>query len=82
MNTPELHIDEKHRLEALRQYGVLDTLPEQALDDLTALAAHICGPPGTGSNYSRTSVTIPKFNPNALCAPATDESPRKKPATY
>ena len=37
--------DEKRRLEALRQYGVLDTLPEAALDDLTALAATICEAP-------------------------------------
>jgi len=33
------------RLAALRQYEVLDTLPEQALDDLAALAARICEAP-------------------------------------
>ena len=32
-------------MEALRRYDLLDTLPEQALDDLTALAAHICEAP-------------------------------------
>src|SRR5450432_3011035 len=37
--------DETLRIEALRQYAVLDTLPEKALDDLTALAAKICGAP-------------------------------------
>jgi PAS domain S-box-containing protein len=37
--------DELRRLAALRQYAVLDTLPEQALDDLTALAAQICEAP-------------------------------------
>jgi PAS domain S-box-containing protein len=37
--------DEASRLEALRRYAILDTLPEQALDDLTALAAQICGTP-------------------------------------
>jgi PAS domain S-box-containing protein len=37
--------DEKRRLEALRSYGVLDTLPDGALDDLTALAAAICETP-------------------------------------
>ncbi len=37
--------DEADRLAALRQYGVLDTLPEQELDDLTSLAATICGAP-------------------------------------
>ena len=37
--------DETRRMEALRSYGVLDTLPEKALDDLAALAAQICGAP-------------------------------------
>lgn len=37
--------DETQRIEALRQYAILDTLPEQALDDLTALAAEICQTP-------------------------------------
>src|SRR5471032_1245613 len=37
--------DEVRRIAALRQYDVLDTLPEQALDDLTSLAAAICGAP-------------------------------------
>ena len=37
--------DEAARLEALRQYNVLDTLPEQAFDDITRLAAAICGVP-------------------------------------
>ncbi len=38
-------LNEQHRLGALRQYGVLDTPPEQALDDLAALAAQICAVP-------------------------------------
>ncbi len=37
--------DEAQRLEALRQYEILDSAPEQAFDDLTLLAAHICGVP-------------------------------------
>jgi PAS domain S-box-containing protein len=37
--------DEERRIATLRQYDVLDTLPEQALDDLTSLAAAICGAP-------------------------------------
>jgi PAS domain S-box-containing protein len=37
--------DETSRIETLRRYAVLDTLPEQALDDLTTLAAQICGAP-------------------------------------
>jgi len=37
--------DESARLEALRRYAILDTLPEQQFDDLTHLAALICGTP-------------------------------------
>jgi PAS domain S-box-containing protein len=37
--------NELERLKALREYDVLDTLPEQALDDITSLAAAICGAP-------------------------------------
>jgi PAS domain S-box-containing protein len=37
--------DEARRIEELHDYGVLDTPPEQALDDLTSLAAQICGTP-------------------------------------
>ena len=33
------------RLENLRSYGILDTPPEQAFDDLTRLATYICGTP-------------------------------------
>ena len=36
---------EASRLAALHSYEVLDTLPEDPLDDLTKLAAHICGVP-------------------------------------
>ncbi|MBC7971533.1 MAG: GAF domain-containing protein, partial [Verrucomicrobia bacterium] len=37
--------DETRRLEALYQYQILDTAPEEAFDDLTQLAAQICGTP-------------------------------------
>jgi PAS domain S-box-containing protein len=37
--------DESERLATLRRYEVLDTPPEQAFDDLTLLAAHICKVP-------------------------------------
>jgi PAS domain S-box-containing protein len=37
--------DEPVRLEALKRYDVLDTLPEPVFDDLTRMAAHICGMP-------------------------------------
>lgn len=45
MKAPSRPPDERRRLETLRQYDVLDTLPEQALDDLAALAAYICDAP-------------------------------------
>lgn len=37
--------NEAARLEALRQYQILDTAPEQTFDDITSLAAFICGAP-------------------------------------
>lgn len=36
---------EQERLDALRDYRILDTPPEQAFDDLTALAAYVCDVP-------------------------------------
>jgi anti-sigma regulatory factor (Ser/Thr protein kinase) len=38
-------MNESARLAALRRYRILDTEPERAFDDLTALASHICGTP-------------------------------------
>ena len=37
--------NEIERLEALRALDLLDTLPESEYDDITALAAHVCGTP-------------------------------------
>lgn len=37
--------NEVRRLKALQRYKILDTPPEVEFDDLTALAAHICGTP-------------------------------------
>ncbi|QSV53524.1 MAG: response regulator [Dolichospermum sp. UKL201] len=37
--------DETARIEALLQHKILDTAPEAAFDDLTRLAAYICGTP-------------------------------------
>ena len=45
MKAPLRTAGEPRRLEALRQYQVLDTLSEQALDDLTSLAVQICEVP-------------------------------------
>ena len=43
--TAQLPVNEAARLDALRRYEILDTAPEQAFDDLTRLAADICGTP-------------------------------------
>jgi PAS domain S-box-containing protein len=42
---PPLPSNEADRLKALERYHILDTLPEQAFDDLTKMAAYICGTP-------------------------------------
>ncbi len=42
---PPIPGNEAQRVAALREYRILDTLPEQAYDDLTRLAAQICGTP-------------------------------------
>ena len=45
MIAPKDHIYEKERLAALESYSILDTLPELDYDNLTAIAAEICGTP-------------------------------------
>src|SRR5580765_302513 len=45
MNLPPRAANEARRLEALRQYPLFNSPPEQAFDDLTTLAAHICEAP-------------------------------------
>src|SRR5258708_869808 len=44
MNSPSPS-NEPERLEVLRQYKILDTVPEQPFDDLTTLAALLCATP-------------------------------------
>jgi len=45
MRPPAPTSDEQRREEILSQYDVLDTLPEEAFDELTALAARACEAP-------------------------------------
>ena len=45
MQSAPLPSNETTRLARLRGIGVLDSLPQQAFDDITALAASICGAP-------------------------------------
>ena len=45
MKTAPLPATETQRLAALESYNILDTLPEQAFDDITLLAAQITGTP-------------------------------------
>jgi PAS domain S-box-containing protein len=45
MTAPLTPCDEKARLEVLHSYEVLDTPPEPSFDDITRLAALICGTP-------------------------------------
>jgi GAF domain-containing protein len=43
--SPPVPANEVQRLEILRSYEVLDTLPELAFDDITNLASRLCGVP-------------------------------------
>jgi len=43
MTKPQLLNNEAARLNALHQYKLLATSPEEAFDDLTRSAAYICG---------------------------------------
>jgi len=45
MKIASLPENENQRLAALHHYQILDTLPEQAYDDITRLAVEICGTP-------------------------------------
>lgn len=45
MITPPLNPDEEQRLESLRSYRILDTLPDRELDRITELATQILGIP-------------------------------------
>ncbi len=43
MKAPEIPSNEILRLKALKEYSILDTLPDKEYDDITQLASQICG---------------------------------------
>ncbi len=45
MGTPMMSTDDAARVMALQKYAILDSEPEQAFDDLTLLASHVCKTP-------------------------------------
>lgn len=45
MKKPEIPIDEELRLKALKEYSILDTLPEKEYEEITYLASQICKVP-------------------------------------
>lgn len=45
MIKPEKYKDEEERIKSLESYSILDTLPEMDFDNLTLVAAEICGTP-------------------------------------
>lgn len=45
MTSPKVPDNEIERLQALRRYSILDTLPEQDFDDITKIASEVCQTP-------------------------------------
>ncbi len=48
---PRLSWTEQERIEALRAYDIIDTLPETAFDDIAGIAARTCGTPIAVINF-------------------------------
>lgn len=59
------HYREKERLEALKSYQLLDTLPEKVFNDITFLASQICGTPTAVINLIDLERYWPKASYNS-----------------
>jgi GAF domain-containing protein len=51
MRAPEVSVNESARIADLRTYGILDTASEEIFDEITALAAVICGTRFAGISF-------------------------------
>ena len=65
--------DDADRVAALRAYGILDSAPEQAFDDITELAAQICQCPVASINLIDEARLWKK---SSYCHPHKGQSPR------
>ena len=45
MKTPNKPINENERSEALAEFDIIDSLPEEEYDNITKLASYICNTP-------------------------------------
>ncbi|SFQ72056.1 GAF domain-containing protein [Hymenobacter arizonensis] len=60
MISPSLPENESARLQSLVEHQLLDTLPEEVYDDITRLAAEICGTPIAAINLVASNRLWPK----------------------
>src|SRR4051794_18841892 len=80
---PPIPVNETERLEALREYDILDSVAEKAYDDITYLVAHICDVPYAPISFGdaerewfKSPIGRPAQEPSggvAFCAHATND---------
>jgi PAS domain S-box-containing protein len=81
MTKAPVPIHEAARLEVLREYQILDTEPEFSFDNLTSLAAQVCGAPEARLSFAdadriwcKSPFTDSQPRENSFCAWAIGES--------